>query len=189
MRGSFLINVIRYLSLLHVILSIDVAADVFDHSNIPEGYGLLVVLNIAWSIIAFFWLVANCSENDTERFILEQNQMGVKIEVVLGLIVRLALSIALLEMYIYEEDESFQFIHKTIFLFAAIAGFITSAIIFSLIFFSTQTRKDQAKAVGENPNTQKMMRPYNHNHILPLNNKPKPQYKIRSSRRVGRFIS
>ena len=28
-----------------------------------------------------------------------------------------------------------------------------------------------------------------HNHILPLNNKPKPQYKIRSSRRVGRFVS
>jgi hypothetical protein len=166
-----------------------VASDVFDHSNIPEGYGLLVVLNIAWSIIAFFWLVANCSENDTERFVLEQNQMGVKIEIVLGLAVRLALAIALLEMYIYEEDESFQFIHKTIFLFASIASFITCGIIFSLIFFSTQTRKEAAKATNPSKTTKMMMKPYNHNHILPLSNKPKPQYKIRSSRRVGRFVS
>ena len=192
MKGSFLLNVIRYLSLLHTILGLQVCADVFDHADVPGGYGILAVINLAYSFLAFLWFVANCSEGDCERFILDQKTLGVKLEVVFALLGRLLLGALLLEMYIYHEDESYQFVHKTIFLLASIAAFISVALITALICFGNQTRKDDAKAASKNleegEGGQALMKPYNRSYLTKMKSMPKPTYVIRNSRpRIGRF--
>lgn len=189
-KSKFFINLIRNLSIVHLVLSLNVTAYVFDHPSPPPGYQLFVLANVVISLLAWLWLVANCSEMECQKFLLEQKQLGVQIGIILVAIVRIGAGSVLLEMYIVEEDESYQFTNKTMFLIASVLAYVSAVLTIYIIIFG-KTTKDANKIASEslenNPNSKLMLKPYNRNHIAKLK-KVSPPYYIKTPR-IGRFKS
>lgn len=189
-KSKFFINLIRNLSIVHLVLSLNVSAYVFDHPSPPPGYQLLVLANVVISLLIWLWLVANCSEMECQKFLLEQKQLGVQIGIILVAIVRIGLGSMLLEMYIVEEDESYQFTNKTMFLIASVLAYVSAVLTLYIIIFG-KTSKDINKIVNaslkNNPNSELMLKPYNRNHIGKLK-KISPPYYVKTPR-IGRFKS
>jgi hypothetical protein len=185
-KSKFFINLIRNLSIVHLVLSLNVTAYVFDHPSPPPGYQLFVLVNVVISLLAWLWLVANCSEMECQKFLLEQKQLGVQIGIILVAIVRIGTGSVLLEMYIVEEDESYQFTNKTMFLIASVLAYVSAVFTIYIIIFG-KTIKDVNKLANDNPNSGFMLKPYNRNHIAKLK-KISPPYYIKTPR-IGRFKS
>lgn len=162
-NGVFLGNVQRYLSLIQLVVSFQVLSLVFDHVDPPVYYEALAVVNTLFSIFAFGYFVYHCNECNLQQFILNsKNSMQYMLMFIV--LCRITLAALLLEMYIIEEDETYQFNNKTIFLVASILAF-AAIVLATTATYCGMTRKQIRKAVNSetknNPSVEKLMKPYN----------------------------
>ncbi len=162
-NGVFLGNVQRYLSLIQLVVSLQVLSLVFDHVDPPGYYEALAVVNTVFSIFAFGYFVYHCNECDLQQFILKsKNSMQYMLMFIV--LCRIVLASLLLEMYIIEEDETYQFNNKTIFLVASILAFV-AVVLATTATYCGMSRKELAKAVNNstenNIAVKSLMKPYN----------------------------
>lgn len=162
-KGTFLGNIQRYLSLIQLVVSFQVLSLVFDHVDPPGYYQALAVVNTLFSIFAFGYFVYHCNECDLQQFIL-RSKNSMQYMLMFIVLCRITLAALLLEMYIIEEDETYQFNNKTIFLVASILAF-TAIVLATLITYCGLSRKELVKAVNTtvkgNKVVENLMKPYN----------------------------
>ena len=161
-NGVFLGNVQRFLSLIQLVVSFQVLSLVFDHVDPPVYYEALAVVNTLFSIFAFGYFVYHCNECNLQQFILNsKNTMQYMLMFIV--LCRITLAALLLEMYIIEEDETYQFNNKTIFLMASILAF-AAIVIATTATYCGMSRKQIAKAVNketaDNSAVKVLMKPY-----------------------------
>lgn len=162
-NGVFLGNVQRYLSLIQLVVSFQVLSLVFDHTDPPGYYQAFAVVNTVFSIFAFGYFVYRCNECDLQQFILEKKH-SMQYTLMFIVLCRIVLAALLLEMYIIEEDETYQFNNKTIFLVASILAF-SAIVLATTATYCGMSRKDLAKAINtetqNNGAVNALMKPYN----------------------------
>lgn len=162
-NGVFLGNVQRYLSLIQLVVSFQVLSLVFDHVDPPVYYEALAVVNTVFSIFAFGYFVYHCNECDLQQFIL-RSKNSMQYMLMFIVLCRIVLASLLLEMYIIEEDETYQFNNKTIFLVASILAF-AAIVLATTATYCGMSRKELAQAVktstANNSAVKALMKPYN----------------------------
>ena len=75
MFNNFIIKLVRYFSVIQIILSFQVISLVYDSSEPPLEYQLLSLINSGVCVIIFIWLLANCSEEKCKEFLMAQKGM------------------------------------------------------------------------------------------------------------------
>lgn len=185
MLNKFIINFVRNFSIIQLILSLQVVSLVYDSTEPPSEYQVLSLFNSGVCIIVFTWLIANCSEEKCQNFLMEQKQKGVDCVLILILIIRAVLASFLLALYV---NTNGNFTQKTTFLIASIAGFISVVLIICIITGCCNSRKTPSSVDTSNSNAPlNLMKPYFRNHLGNIKNAAATAYNYKITPRGARF--
>lgn len=180
MTGKFFINLIRYLTIIQTVLSIQILSTIFDDNNSVLEYKILSLVNFGVSLFAFLYFVANCSELECQKFLLAQKQKGIEVLVILLIVIRAALASFLLEFYLNDKGG------KTIYLIASMIAFVSVLLLLYLIIYGAQTKHEQnmqqSLEFSANPQSVRMIKPYHRNHLSNI------KRSIHTKPRGARFI-
>lgn len=163
MSGKFFINIIRYLTIIQMVISLVIISTVFDDNNSILENKILSLVNFAVSLFAFLYFVANCSELECQKFLLAQKQKGIEVLVIIIVVVRAVLASFLLEFYLNDNGG------KTIYLIASIIAFVAVLLVLYLMIYGAQTKHEQniqqSLEFSANPQARQMIKPYHSNHL------------------------